>query len=101
MRITYQKSNGEIFHRIRNTYCPYRVGETTSMGWKVLAIEYKYKGKYYDKIDYDRLTDKDYYIEKQLLKIKQKFNYLYKNVNHVLIFIILFRSFELLLLKAL
>lgn len=53
--VTYQKANGQIIQRVRNTYCPYRVGDKTSMGWTVLEILYNYKGKYYTKNVYDRL----------------------------------------------
>ena len=42
MQITYQKRDGNIIQRYRNTVLPYKIGEETSMGWKVLNIEYEY-----------------------------------------------------------
>ena len=59
MQVTYQKRDGCILQRIRNTVLPYKVGETTSMGWKVLNIEYEYKGKYYPEYKYNMLIHKD------------------------------------------
>lgn len=100
MKITYQKENGEVFDRMRNTYFQYRVGDTTPIGWKVLDIQYKYKDKYYSKTDYDDLVDKRYTLEKRLFKAKQQVKYLHKNVNHILVFIILLRSFEIMITGA-
>ena len=34
---------------------PYKIGEITSMGWKVLNIEYEYNNKYYSKYDYNKI----------------------------------------------
>lgn len=59
LQITYQKRDGSIIQRYRKTILPYKVGETTSMGWKVLNIEYEYKDKYYTYYDYNRLLYKD------------------------------------------
>ena len=60
--ITYQKSNGEIFIR------PYdrsafsigkRVGDESSMGWKILDIHYKYKDNYYCFNDFMKIFEKE------------------------------------------
>lgn len=58
MQITYQKRDGSIIHRIRNTSLPYEIGDTTSMGWKVLNIEYNHNGKYYSKYEYNLIIQK-------------------------------------------
>ena len=58
MQITYQKQNGCIIHRLRNTMLPYKIGEMTSMGWKVLNIEYQYKNKFYPEYKYNMLIQK-------------------------------------------
>ena len=34
---------------------PYKIGDTTSMGWKVLNIEYEYKDNYYTELEYNKL----------------------------------------------
>lgn len=74
MRITYQKRDGCIFQRYRDTSLPYKIGEETSMGWKVLNIEYEYKNKYYSEYEYNRLIYKNRqkYIKKRNTKEKLK-----------------------------
>ena len=67
MQITYQKRDGCIIQRLRNTMLPYKIGETTSMGWKVLNIEYKYNNKYYPESEFNRLIYKN---KENLLKKK-------------------------------
>ena len=68
MQITYQKSNGCIIKRLRNTTLPYKIGEMTSMGWKVLNIEYEYKNNFYPEYKYNMLMQKD---KKDFIKRKQ------------------------------
>lgn len=58
MQITYQKNDGCIFQRYRNTALPYKIGDTTSMGWKVLNIEYEYNNKYYAQSEFNKLIHK-------------------------------------------
>lgn len=58
MQITYRKRDGNIIQRYRNTMLPYKIGEETSMGWKVLNIEYEYKNKYYSEYQYNMLINK-------------------------------------------
>ena len=53
--ITYQKSNGEIFIRTYD-YTIKKIGQETSMGWKVLNIHYKFGDNYYVEQDYDRIS---------------------------------------------
>lgn len=55
--ITYQKSNGEIFIRPYNYTSWRKVGEETSMGWKILDIHYKHKGNFYCYNDYLKILD--------------------------------------------
>ena len=59
MQITYQKQNGCIIQRLRNTPLSYKIGEMTSMGWKVLNIEYQYKNNFYPEYKYNMLMQKD------------------------------------------
>lgn len=58
MQITYQKKDGCIIQRLRNTMLPYKIGDTTSMGWKVLNIEYEYNNKYYSENEFNKLIHK-------------------------------------------
>ena len=45
--ITYQKSNGEVFIRqCKHDYFK-KIGDETSMGWKILNIHYEHDGNYY------------------------------------------------------
>lgn len=67
LQITYQKNDGTIFKRIRNTALPYKIGDMTSMGWIVLNIEYNFKGNYYPESKYNMLISKDkkFYLKKK------------------------------------
>lgn len=71
--ITYQKSNGEIFIR------PYersafsigkKVGDESSMGWKILDIHYKYGDNYYCYEDFMRIFRNEF--EKEIKENKKK-----------------------------
>lgn len=53
IQVTYQKQDGSVIQKLRKTMLPYKIGETTSMGWKVLNIEREYKNKYYPIHEYD------------------------------------------------
>ena len=59
MQITYQKKDGSIIKRCRSTEPPYKIGQITSMGWKLLDIEYEYKNNYYSYYQYNILLQKD------------------------------------------
>ena len=67
MQITYQKRNGCVFQRMRETALPYKIGEETSMGWKVLNIEYEYNNEFYSEHDYYKMIQKrkDIFIKKK------------------------------------
>ena len=68
VQVTYQKNNGCIFKRQRNTTLPYKIGDTTSMGWKVLNIEYEYNNKFYPEYKYYMLIQNE---KKTSIKKKQ------------------------------
>lgn len=74
LQITYQKRNGIVFKRLRDTTPPYKIGDNTSMGWKVLKIEYEYKGSFYPSYEYYKLIEK----EKQKIKKKMQLKTLFK-----------------------
>lgn len=59
LQITYQKGNGSIIHRYRNTLPPYKIGDITSMGWKLLNVEYEYENKYYTKNEFNMIIQKN------------------------------------------
>lgn len=85
MQITYQKNDGSIIYRLRKTMLPYDIGDTTSMGWKVLNIEYKYKDKYYQVYQYYMLISKD----RERYKRKQQIiNFCIKSTKSLLYYII-------------
>lgn len=78
--ITYQKSNGEIFIRPYNHSAfslGKRVGDESSMGWKILDIHYKYNDNYYCYDDFMRLFHQEIK-EKQNKKL---IKYLIKKLN--------------------
>ena len=92
MQITYQKRDGCIIQRYRNTLLPYKIGETTSMGWKVLDIEYEYNNKYYPEYKYDMLIqkDKELYIRKKQMKellLKEAKTFIYIIIGIILYYI--------------
>lgn len=59
IQVTYQKNDGSIIQKIRKTMLPYEVGDTTSMGWKVLDIEYEYNDEYLPFHKYSTAIEKD------------------------------------------
>lgn len=68
VQITYQKRDGTIMQKLRKTTLPYEIGDITSMGWKVLNIEYEYRGKYYDYFDYSMIIHKN---KKRIVKKRE------------------------------
>lgn len=75
MQITYQKRDGSIIQKLRSTEPPYEVGETTSMGWKLLSIKYEYKGEFYPQYELQLLINKD----RDKLAKKTKIKSFFKN----------------------
>ena len=71
LQITYQKRNGIVFKRLRDTTPPYKIGDNTSMGWKVLKIEYEYKGSFYPSYEYYKLIEKEKQKIKKKMQLKQ------------------------------
>lgn len=91
IQITYQKRDGSIFYRIRNTLLPYKIGDTTSMGWKVINIEYKYNNKYYKEYEYNRIIYKNKQRYFKIKKIKEFFiRQLISLLNYILGLIIIY-----------
>lgn len=91
IKVTYQKANGEIFERIRNTLMSYRIGDTTSIGWRVLNIEYRYNNKYYSKEDYDSILDKEFYRTRKNNKIKKTFYNIYRELVYSVVLFLFIR----------
>ena len=86
-KIIYQKENGIIFERIRNTI-PGNIGDITSMGWTIKDILYSYKNSYYSYSDYcilKRRSHKRYMIKKNINNCIKR----YTNVFAYFIFITL------------
>lgn len=91
IEMTYEKANGQIIRRIRNTYPDYKIGDRTSMGWKVVDIRYLYKKKYYHKCEYDKKVDTHVNKIKKIYKIKRIIQSLYKQTVYVVEMIIVIR----------
>lgn len=91
IQVTYQKRNGDIIQRYRNTLVSHKIGDETSMGWKVVDIKYKYKNNYYPSYVYDYLIEKDWKRKMFLLKIKRKLQSLYNDLVPLFCFLILFK----------
>lgn len=92
--ITYQKRNGETIERKRATGIRYKVGEYTSMGWKVLDIKYGLNGKYYPLEIYNDLVERNWIRSKKRVQFKRNIVLIYNNINHILLFIILAKLLE-------
>lgn len=85
IQITYQKRDGSIMQKLRKTMLPYSIGDTTSMGWKILNIEYEYNNKYYSYYQYNMLIHK----RKQRYLIKKRIKEIcLKNIITLLYYII-------------
>lgn len=80
MQITYQKKDGCIIQKIRNTMLPYKIGDTTSMGWKVLNIEYEYNNQYYPEYKYHMLINEN---KQRCLKKSKQRKYLRENLRQL------------------
>lgn len=86
IQVTYQKRDGSIIYRLRNSIPPYRIGESTSMGWTVMNIEYRYKDKFYSEHDLSMII----YKKRQLFLKKQKIKELFlKEIKAILYYIII------------
>lgn len=97
MQITYQKNDGCIIQRQRNTTLPYKIGETTSMGWKVLNIEYEYKNKFYSEYNYNLQVNKD---KRAFIKRKQTLEFItreFKTFSYYLIAVLIINLVKMLL----
>ena len=79
--ITYQKENGDILIRPCMSTYGRKVGDTTSMGWKVIDIHYKHNDNYYCYEDFMRIFR--YGIEKEIKEKRSKklIKYAIKQLN--------------------
>ena len=91
---TYQKKNGTLVNKETYFSSEYKIGDINGFGWKVVAVKYFYKGKYYTYEEYDSLVNNDWKKGLKKNKAKQKFLYFYKNINHFLVFLILMKILE-------
>ena len=97
MQITYQKRDGTTMKRLRNTMLPYSVGDTTSMGWKVINIEIEYNNKLYSEHDYGRIiqTNKRNYIRRK--QIRELITKELKTILYYIIIVIIYNLITILI----
>lgn len=93
MQITYQKKDGSVMQRFRNTTLPYKIGDETSMGWKVLNIEYEYNNKYYPEYKYNIIKQKRkkaYFKRKKTIELctKELKTFLYCIIATIVIYVL-------------
>ncbi len=87
--ITYQKSNGEIFIRPYDYSCftiTKKVGDETSMGWKILDIHYRHGNNFYCYQDFMRIFRKGFESELKMpkkTKKKKLLTYLIKALKEI------------------
>lgn len=75
-KVFYQRQNGEIIERIRNTLPHYKLGETTSMGWIIVDIHYLLDNKYYPFREYRIKLDKQIkrnHVKRKIIKYIKKY----------------------------
>lgn len=84
IQVTYQKRNGSIIRRLRNTLLPYKIGDITSMGWKVLNIEYEYNNKYYTYYEYSKLINKQHQKQQKKKQLKELYLHYTKSLLYII-----------------
>jgi hypothetical protein len=72
--IFYQKRNGEVICRIRNTMPQTSIGKETSMGWKVVDIKQRFKNSYYSFSECNKLENNRIKKYRFIKNIKSYFN---------------------------
>lgn len=82
--ITYQKANGEIFIRPSKYDYGRRVGDETSMGWKILDIHYKSGNNYYCYEDFMRIFRNEFERELKENKKKKLIKFAIKKLNSMI-----------------
>lgn len=85
--IFYQKRNGDVICRIRNTMPQYGIGKETSMGWTIIDIKQRFKSSYYSFSEYNKLEKKRRKIYNFIKIMKKCFN---KYVSQLLFILLLF-----------
>lgn len=89
IEMTYEKANGQIIRRIRNTFPDYKIGDRTSMGWKVVDIKYLYKKKYYHKKEYDNKINVSFRRSKKIREIERAITRVYRQIAYLVELIII------------
>lgn len=89
--VTYEKKNGDIIYRTRNSIPGY-IGDITSMGWIIKNIQYNFKGKYYDFREYKKISQRHYKIN-HILKALNRYikKYGFNAILMILIILYLFK----------
>lgn len=85
--ITYQKANGDIFIRPYNHSVfslGKRVGNESSMGWKILDIHYKHGNNYYCFDDFMRIFRNELQKEIKENKKKKLIKFAIKKLNSII-----------------
>ena len=67
--VIYQKSSGELIYRTRTSRPNYKVGDRTSMGWKVIDIKNLYKGNIITSYTYRKQLARKNCINDVILKL--------------------------------
>ena len=62
--IIYKKYNGDLIYRYNKIKPNYKKGDTTSMGWKVVDIQYMHKGKIMNYNRYSAVINFEYQIRR-------------------------------------
>lgn len=70
--VLYEKNNGELIYRYRNSKPQYEVGSITSMGWKLVDIRKLYNGSAITDTDYSGILEKKLKYQEFISKLDLK-----------------------------
>lgn len=70
--VLYEKNNGELIYRYRNSKPQYEVGSITSMGWKLVDIRKLYNGSAITDSAYSGILEKKLKYQEFISKLDLK-----------------------------
>lgn len=89
--VSYQKRNGDVFCRIRNTIPNCGIGHETSMGWLVLDVKYWFRNGFYSSSQYHTLFTKQKNKKQLIKKLKSILKQFSISISLILILIYLIK----------
>lgn len=85
--VLYEKNNGKLIYRYRNSKPQYEVGSITSMGWKLVDIRKLYNGSVISEYNYNELINKKLMLMDYITKLDLK------KIIEIIIILYMLKSF--------